>query len=280
MPTDPTLRDIFRSSPEPSARRIDTDAVIRRSKARRLPAQLGIGGAFTLAAGGIVFGGVNALNPTGTTTAASDAAAESAGDGAADNGTFGTGTDSGTDTGTDTGRVDPETGDVNLDDTPGSDEAIKRAPAEKLNLCGGTLAEVAPSETGLVLTAAFPDGQVGAASVTGSVTLTNTGTTAVSGYMSPVPAITLSQDGVVLWHSNGPTILSLQMVDLAPGESLELAASFSPVVCTVDDDLGEAFRTDLPAAPAGDYQVSAAADVVVGEVSELVTGPVSTVRLG
>ena len=232
---------------------IDTGAVIRRSKVRRLPAQVGIGGAFTLAIGGLGIAGLQGFGARDTTsvTAVSEPAPAA---------------------GSDT------IPGVTENDDPGA--GIKRAPADRINLCGGAVAEVAPSQTGLVLGVSFPDAPVGTAPVTGTATLTNTGSSPIAGYTAPSPAITLSQGGIVLWHSNGPTIQSLQDVTLAPGESLEFAASFTPVTCTVDDDLAESFRADLPAVPAGDYQVSAAADVTVDGVAELVTGPAQTVHIG
>ena len=253
MATEPNIREIFRSS-TPTLPTIDTDAVIRRSKARRLPAQVGIGGAFTLAIGGL---GVAGLQGLGGSSGASDSAVTMVEQGPADSGDV-------------KGMIEG--------DAPAN--SIKRAPADRINLCGAPLAEVAPSATGLVLTVDFPDAAVGAASVAGTVTLTNTGSETVVGYTSPTPAITLSQAGIVLWHSNGPTIMSIQDVTLAPGESLQLAASFSPVVCSVDDDTAEAFPDDLPAVPAGEYQLSGAADVSVNGLAELVTGPAQTVRIG
>jgi len=253
MATDPNIRDLFRADSVPPGRAIDTGAVIRRSKRRRLPAQVGVGGVFTLAIGGIGLVGVQSLAP------ALDSSSRSA-ESAADSGDSGAGLLA-----------------------PAQNESIKRAPADRINLCGGTLAEVAPSATGLVLTPGFPAEVPAAsstASVEGTVTLTNTGSESVTGYSSATPAITLSQNGVVLWHSNGPTIQMVNDVVLAPGESVQYPASFTPVVCTVDDDLAESFPADLPAAPAGEYQLSAAADVVVDGTAELVTGPQQTVRIG
>lgn len=249
MATDPNIRDLFRADSVPAGRPIDTDAVIRRSRRRRLPAQVGVGGVFTLAIGGIGLVGVQGL---GSLTQSASTSSESASDSGA-------------------GLAVPEQGGD-----------VKRAPAERLNLCGGSLAEVAPSATGLVLTPSFPDAAVGAAgaSVEGTVTLTNTGAASITGYSAASPAITLSQNGSVLWHSNGPMIQMVRDIVLAPGESLEYPASFTPVVCTVDDDLGESFAADLPAVQPGEYQVSAAADVVIDGNAELVTGPQQTVRIG
>ena len=63
-----------------------------------------------------------------------------------------------------------------------------RAPAEKVNLCTGTLAELAPATNGLVLTvgAGRRRGRRTATSRS-TVTLTNTGTAAVTGSASPFP---------------------------------------------------------------------------------------------
>jgi hypothetical protein len=259
MATDPNIRDLFRAGPAPTGRPIDTDAVIRRSKRRRLPAQLGLGGVATLAIGGIgvvtlqnldsSVSPVSIMGGTAESGQAYDAPYTPAQEGAARDGSA-------------------------------QDTTVKRAPADRINLCGGPLAEVAPSATGLVLTPSFPDATAGASRVEGTVTLSNTGSGSITGYSAASPAITLSQNGVVLWHSNGPTVQMIQDVVLAPGESLEYQASFSPVVCSVDDDLAESFPDGLPAVQPGEYQVSAAADVVLDGGAELVTGPQQTVRIG
>jgi hypothetical protein len=255
MASDPTdLRELFRGDTG-GLPAIDTQSVIRRSKARRLPAQVGIGGAFTLAIGGLAVAGLQGFP---TAQSASDSTVSTL----------------------EQAPAGPREGVQGMMEGDGPSTGIKRAPADRINLCGGPLAEVAPSATGLVLTADFPDAPVGTAPVFGTVTLTNTGTEQIAGYSSPTPAITLSQNGIVLWHSNGPTILSIQDVLLAPGESLQYQASFTPVVCSVEDDSAEAFRTDLPAVAAGEYQVSAAADVSVDGIAELVTGPAQTIRIG
>ena len=257
MATDPNIRDLFRAESLPAGRGIDTDTVIRRSKRRRLPAQVGVGGLFTLAIGGVAIAGVHGF---GSAVPISTVSSDSADSGAT----------------TESGAVDPGAGPV----APAQEGAAKRAPADRINLCGGTVAEVAPSATGLVLTPGFPDATADAESVEGTVTLSNTGSESVAGYTSASPAITLSQNGVVLWHSNGPTIQVASDVMLAPGESIEFPASFTPVVCTVDDDLAESFAADLPPVQPGEYQVSAAADVVIDGNAELVTGPQQSVRIG
>ena len=229
MPTEPNnLRHLFSAPQPPSA--IDVAAVVRRSRARRLPKVLGITGVGVLAIAGIAVGG---LQLGGGVSPASDAAGMSA----------------------ESAPMDGGAADQTFSDT------IKRAPAEKLNLCTGAVAQL-DSASPLMLTVSFADATAGAASVEGTVTMTNTGTDAVAGYTAASPAITLARE-----------------VSLAPGESMEYAASFTPVVCGVDDDLAESFRADLPAAAPGEYQVSAAIDVLGDYNALLVTGPAQTITL-
>lgn len=245
MPTEPTLRHLF-DAPQPAST-IDVRSVVRRSRARRLPKMLGAAGVGALAIGGLVIGG---LQLGAGPQPASDAAGTSAEAPAMD---------------------------------AGSDElfseSIKRAPAEKINLCTGAVAEPTASVSGLVLSVSFADAAVGASTVSGTVTMTNAGSETVTGYTAASPAITLAQNGVVIWHSNGPMIEMAREVTLAPGESLDYTASFSPVICGVEDDLGESFRDGLPAAPAGDYQVSAAIDLLGDFNADLITGPSQTITL-
>ena len=162
---------------------------------------------------------------------------------------------------------------------------MKRAPAEKINLCGGGLADVAPNAAGLVLTSSFSAADASAERVSGTVTLTNTGTEHITGTSAASPAITLSKDGIVRWHSNGPMIAMAALVDLAPGASLSYQASFQPVSCGIEDDSAESFRENLPHVDAGEYQVSAALDLSIQAAdgsflsTDLVTGPTSEVTL-
>lgn len=262
MPTEPNLHNLFRSSDAPQQRTLEATDVIRRARRRRLPRQIGAGSVSALAIVGVSVAGVNLLGNGGTSAGTSSVLSSEA-DGAS--GQFDTADGGGSDSGA------ASDGSA----TPG----IKRAPADRINLCGGTLAEVAPAENGLVLTADFPDAAVGATSVAGTVTMTNTGSTTVVGYTAATPAVTLSQDGIVLWHSNGPMIEMAAEVNLKPGESMEYKTAFTPVVCAVEDDMNESFREDLPAAPAGEYQVSAAIDLSSDADAVLVTGPVQTVTL-
>ncbi|MDM4764176.1 hypothetical protein QT381_14290 [Galbitalea sp. SE-J8] len=250
MPDRDDLTPLFSA---PSDRRIDTDAVVRRARRRRLPRQLAVGGVAAVAVVGLVIGGGSLLRGVATSTASGMADSASRpeaapGAGGAPDGAAGGGTDAATDGGPGQG--------------PSGGDAIGIAPLEKLNPCGGSLADLAPDPSGLVLTTDFPSViEAGTASVTGWVTLTNTGTGRVTGTTSAVPTITLSRDGRTVWHSNGPVIAMAAVVDLAPGESMRLGATLTPVVCDGTDEGRESFRDDLPAAAPGGYDVSAVIQV-------------------
>jgi len=226
---------------------IDAQAVIRGAKRRRLPMQLATGGALVLALGGL------GLTVQGVLGAQDQVATLSQSDGGARE------------------EIAPEsdTGALAYDDG---------IPADRLNVCAQPLTEVAPSASGLVLTTDFPDSPTGTAPIEGTVTLTNNGDEALRGYTAANPAITLSQDGTVVWHSNGAMIMSAAEIALAPGETYVYTTSFTPVVCGEDDEGDTGFREDLPAAPAGEYEVSAAIDFM-GDVDQLVTGPLETIEL-
>jgi hypothetical protein len=254
MSTESDLKKMF-SETGPSLGQIDLSRVLRRSSRRRIAQQVAVGGATTLAVAGIGvagFTGIRGLVPS-TGSASSAAAPES--------------------------KQDSSPGSTPM---PGG---LTRAPAEKINLCGGPLSEVAPNAAGLVLTSSFEPADASADRVSGTVTLTNSGSEHIWGTSAATPAVTLSKDGVVRWHSNGPTIAMAALVDLAPGASMTYQASFQPVTCAVEDDSADRFRDSLPHVAAGVYQVSAALDLSRQNAdgaflsSDLVTGPTSEVTL-
>lgn len=222
MASEKDLRDLFAGAEAPNT--LDAGRVIRRSRARRLPRQVAAGSLGALALVGVTVLGVQVSQFSSPVSTAGGEAFDSP-------------------------ATAPEL------------DMVKRAPADKINLCEGTLAEIAPSQYGLQLDVAFPEtAATGTAPVEGSVRLTNTSDREVVGSTPLSPAITLSQDGAVLWHSNGPTAYALRMIDLAPGASLEYEASFTPVRCGVEDDAAESFRADLQPVAAGDYELSALID--------------------
>lgn len=250
MPTEDDLRRMLGAAGD-APNRLDAGAVVRRSRARRLPKQLAAGAIGVLAVAGISVLSVQSLTaaPAPSTMVAGEAYDQSA--------------------------PAPEL------------DSIKRAPADKINLCTGTLAELSPSPYGLQLDVEFPEtAAVGTEPITGTVRLTNTSDREVVGSTPMRPSLTVSKDGTVLWHSNGVTLLGSVEVDLQPGESLTYETTFTPVLCGVEDDLGDDFRAGLPALGAGDYDLSAVidftADPSMGQESpelDLVSGPTSTIRL-
>jgi hypothetical protein len=258
MASESELRDRFHDGTLPSGQ-IDVDAVLRRARARRRPRVLLAGAGSVLAIAAIAVPatiGSFARPATDATLIAGDGAEYSA----------------------------PESSGADQDagDAGGAGEvAMDRAPAEKLNLCSAPVAEVAPAENGLVLTVEPVTASAGDHGIPTIVTMTNTGTAPVSGTTGGRPAMTLSKGGVTLWHSNGPQTMIAVPVELAPGESLQYPATFEPVRCGVEDDLGESFRDDLPEVGAGVYQLSAAIDFTRNDGSfiDLVTGPAVRVTL-
>jgi hypothetical protein len=258
MPTESELRRQFHDD-EPRGS-IDLDAVLRRSRARRRPRVAAVVLVSSLAVVGIVVPvSISAASQqTGTFSAGSAASAPDS-------------------------ATAPEV--LHGGSAPGSG-GVKRAPAETINLCTGTLAAAAPAEDGLVLTVQPVDAAADARDIPVTVTLTNTGAQQVTGSLSPFPTLTLSRDGIVLWHSNGAVPSLAQQIDLAPGASTSFSTTLEPVVCGVQDDAQSSFRAGLPAAGPGDYRVSAAldfsptaADGSGSGAAVLVTGPTSPVTL-
>jgi hypothetical protein len=261
MPENPNISKLFTNLDD--APKLDVDSVLRRARRRRLPRQLAAGGVVTLAIGGLFVGGAFAFTPNQPTiSAASDAAPEAPANLYAD--------------GDDVSSL--ASGSATESSLATGDE-LKRSPADRINLCTGALAETIPSQTGLVVTTHFDDAAAGSAVVRGTVTLTNTGTSTITGTSGSWVSITLSQDDVVLWHTNGSHDMLGREITLAPGGSIEYDASFEPVTCTVDDDLAEGFPAGLPPVAAGEYQVSAAIDIVIDSTAELVTGPTANITL-
>ena len=256
MSTESDLKKMFDEA-GPALGTVDLSRVLRRSSRRRVAQRVAVGSATTLAVAGIGvagFTGIRGLMPATTAGSASSASV-------------------------------PETrGDSPLGTTT-NDGGVRRAPAERINLCGGPLADVAPNAEGLVLTTSFPAADASAPRISGTVTLTNTGNKHITGTSAISPTVILSKQGIVLWHSNGTMAAKAILVDLAPGASLTYRASFRPVACASEDEGRVSFRADLPSVGAGNYQVSAALDLrrenTDGSLlsTELVTGPVSEVTL-
>ena len=249
MPDENDLKRMFESIDAPRGSGIDAKQIIRRSRARRLPKQLAAGAGGALVLVGVTVLGVQSMQ-LGQPITTADAPA-----------------------------MQQESGDAATGEAEDSTLSLKRAPANLLNLCGAPVAASEPNFVGLVLDVVFP-AAVPAESerIDGTVIMTNTTTETVTGSTLANPAITLAQDGITVWHTNGPADMSATAVDLAPGASMEFAASFEPLRCAPEDENGEAFRPDLPPAGPGTYEISAALDFSSDQLTEtteafLVTGP-------
>ncbi len=257
MPSEDELRQRFHDEQPTGA--IDLDAVLRRSRARRRPRVAAAALVSSLAVVGVVV-------PVSISVASQlHGVSSSAGSAASA----------------------PDSAPRALQGGgPVSSGGVRLAPAEQINLCTEPVAELAPADDGLVLTVQPVDATAGAHGIPVTVTLTNTGVERVTGSLSPFPALTLSRDGVVIWHSNGAVPSLAQEVDLAPGASTVLRTTLDAVVCGVEDDARASFRADLPSAPPGAYRLSAAldfspdtTDASGGGAAVLVSGPTSPVTL-
>jgi hypothetical protein len=224
---------------------LDPGRLVRRSKARRLPRQLAAGSAVAVAVLGLGVGtasGIRLLSPApemSTAGGGAEATDEEAGTMSEED-------------------AQPESGGESGGDAAGG--GIQLAPAYKIHACGGMLGTV-PEDglTGVSVAVDFPDEAPAGETVRGTVEVTNDTGEPLRGVISDVAATTLSQDGVVLWHT--PRMERTLPVDLDPGESATLEASFEPRICAAEDEGREAFRPDLPAVDPGQYEVSVAFDI-------------------
>lgn len=248
------LHERAATAPEPQ---LDASRLVRRTRARRVPRQVAVGGVLSLAIVGLGVGtvtGVRLLNPPAEMSAADGGSQESAeGEGPA------------------TTSGEGETDDAGSGAAGGG---ISLAPAYKVNLCEAMLGEPSdPARVGLSITVDFPEEAALGEMVRGSVEVTNIGDEPIRGSISDAAATTLSDDNVVLWHT--PRVETTAPVRLAPGESAIIDAAFEPRVCSVEHDLLEDFPADLPHVEAGTYRVSVALDIVQddGLVLQVVSAP-------
>jgi hypothetical protein len=258
MPTEAELRERFHHDDEPATGvGIDLDAVLRRSRTRRRPRVVALAVVSSLAAVGIVVPlSIGVLGPQLGSTFGSSAGSAASAPG---------------------GNTAPEFATQGGGATGGVGGAP--AAAATLNRCGAHLATPAPAADGLVVTVTPVSAAASARDIPVTVTLTNTGSAEVTGSLSPFPAITLSQQGTVLWHSNGAVPQLAQEIDLAPGASTTFSTTFEPLVCAAADDSGPSFPAHLPQAAAGTYQLSAAIDVSTDAGAVLVSGPTASATL-
>lgn len=248
MPTESDLRDALEGV-SPQTSRLDAAAVVRRARARRLPRQVAVASFAGLAVAGVVVVGASTLPRVMSTTTAADSAVEA-----------------------------PESA------AGGSPSQYTVRPDESFaNVCGEPT-KPPPSAGELVLNLTFPSSAAAdGLPVDGVATLINAGSTRLTGSTPARPVITISRDGVTVWHSNGPLDQAGRLIDLAPGESVDFAVSFTPVECSAPDEIGDGFRGELPALGPGTYEVSAflafAPEGAMQSSMTFVGGPVRTIVL-
>lgn len=256
MPAESELRRQFHDD-EPRGT-IDLDAVLRRARRRRAPRVAAIAIVSSLAVVGVVV--PVSIGLTGAHTTTSVLGAQSGG----------------------------SAPDLSSGQAPRAADggAAAGTSAETMNRCAGHLANPSPAADGLVLTVPPVNAAAGGRSIPVTVTLTNTGTQQVTGSLSPFPVLTLSRDGLVLWHSNGAVPSLVQEIDLAPGASTTFKTTFEPLICAPADDTGRGFGSALAQVARGSYELSAALDFTpapssgeAGGAAVVVTGPTSAVTL-
>lgn len=255
MPTEGELRDLLHGDDaEPGA--LNTERIIRRAKARRRPKQWLTGFAGGMAAVGAIAFTVPAVIGLGAGGGLSSAGGSAADEAAGDDASI-----------------------LRENEAPESATALS-SPAAALNLCGAPLSKLAADPDGLELTVAPVAAPATSGWIETTVTLTNLGTESFTG-TAGAAVVTLSGNGIVLWHSNGPTAEFTSTVALAPGESVSYKAGFEPVVCSVEDDASSTgFRSGLPPVTTGPYELSAAIDVTPAEApTRVVSGPATTIGL-
>jgi hypothetical protein len=231
----------------PAAGSIDVDGVIARARRRRLPRRIAAGSVSALAVVGVVVLGAQALQPPAPTS---------------------------------TVMLEQQR-DVPAQAPPESSDSafIGIAPAEKVNGCQGTVAEVAAGRSGLEVVLVLQPSVAPGATLRGEAVLTNSGQTAVQGTASAPPAVTVARAGTVVWHSSGLQLQPVR-VQLEPGESVRLPIELTAVECAPEHDGLERFPDDLPPLPAGDYAVTALLDFAEDDgLIELVTGPATAITV-
>jgi hypothetical protein len=251
MPSDSDLRRRFQEGTQPRGE-IDLEAVLRRARARRRPRVVIAAASSVLAITAIAVPAVlvNGLPGIGTgdqVLSAGDAAAPESAGGAA-----------GT---SDTQLTDPA--------------------ARILNLCGSEVVSPAPAPNGLTVAVDPVTASPGQHDIPVTVTLTNAGTSSIFGSTAAAPSLTLSRDGVTVWHTSEAADGAARVVDLGPGESMTYQTTFDAVLCGAGEDADLVTPGTLPAAPAGSYLLWAMIELTHddGSAVDLVSGPAVAVTL-
>ena len=259
MHTESELRDKLRGAVPAATSRIDPAVIIRRAKVRRAPRQVAFGSVAALAVAGFTFLGVSvAPSLFSMSTGASDSASI---------------------VGAESFKDDPAGSQVGGGASNGAHEPD--IDARLSARCGISPLTVAPNSLGLELTTSFPESvPADGSSVSGLVTVTNTGNSRVRGTTSVEPIVSLSRNGVTVWHTSGSAADLARHVDLEPGQSAIYSASFRTIQCNPDDENPATVGDNLPALVPGPAEVTATITYFsdTGD-SFLISGPAESIIL-
>lgn len=257
MPTENDLRMLL-THEAMQASPIDTAAVIRRSRRHRRSRQLALGGALGLAVVGVAFVGFGGILPMPQTASTSTTA--EGGERALDESQQLEGA-----SGAQSGPA-PE--------NYSAENYSADAQSAALSACGELYVAPPPAANGLSLSPNFAaSAPLGAQSVSGTVTLQNSGATTIAATSPAAPSLTLSREGVTVWSGADSISSGGVEISLAPGESRPLAASFAPLSCASVSGEG---------LPAGTYELTASILVTPHDPAEapyLVSGPAQSIEL-
>jgi hypothetical protein len=230
---------------QPTPHHIDVDAVIRRSRRRRVPRQLGVAFVSVLAVAGVFSGAVFGLGALSGATSSGGSASSGA---------------AATRAPSVVPSAESSPPDPNLLD--------KNGPA----VCGYSLPTVGTQPDGLIAEATRVS--TNGPTLHFVFTLTNTGSTTITG-SAGVPILVLVRNGIVIDKTivNGPPRGA--KLKMAPGQIVSYPLNWSPSVCKRGDNSAS---PGADALPSGSYQVYAEIQVLSTNSSETVTGPPTTVK--
>lgn len=300
MAADPTIRHLFPKD-DGAPNTLDASAIIRRSRARRLPKRLAVGSVTTLAVAGIVIASVQGVGVVGQPAAQVAQSEASSEDLSSASKTATPLSIQGQSAGQEASQFSSGTEQLGeaaipLDSSgnyPFTYTAASNSPsAATINACGGTLGQVPVNDAGLTVSLDFPRvATLSGNAIAGTVTVTNTGDSAVVGTAGDYAVVALSKNNVVLWYSNLlPTDLVLrEPTSFEPGATRSYKASFWPVTCSPGDSATvrntdgksyiEGFGPGLPAVTPGNYDLSAFVDFDGGSDVDILGSPLTTITL-
>lgn len=143
------------------------------------------------------------------------------------------------------------------EESTGDASGFRLEAPEQVNRCGAPVASATDaSGSGLVVTVEPPAALAPGRTDDVRVTVTNAGSERVVGELRVAPALTVADDGITRWHTNGVVADALMPVDLDPGASAELTGPVTAVACSDADELAESFPS-APALVPGEYAVTA-----------------------